>query len=66
MEDEAIADEIIAATKALLQAAGPEWTLQFINAGIEQAGAGGGEEPMAAETKAPGAGSFMTGLAGNA
>ena len=66
MENEAIADEILSALQQLLEATGPEWTLQLINAGIEQAGAGGGEEPMAAETKAPGAGSFMTGLAGNA
>lgn len=47
MENEAIVDEILAAVEQLIQAAGPEWTLEFIQAGIEQAGQGGGEEqPM--------------------
>jgi hypothetical protein len=43
MENEAIADEILSAMQQLLEAAGPEWTLQFLQAGIEEAGAGGGE-----------------------
>ena len=43
MENEQVADEILAAVEQLLQAAGPEWTLQFLQAGIEEAGAGGGE-----------------------
>lgn len=46
MEDEAIVDEILAAVEQLMQAAGPEWTLQFIQAGIEQTANGGGEPPM--------------------
>ena len=41
MENEAIADEILNAIQQLLEAAGPEWTLQFLQAGIEEAGAGG-------------------------
>lgn len=41
--DTQIVDAIIAAVTQLMQAAGPEWTLEFINAGIEQAGQG--EEP---------------------
>jgi hypothetical protein len=42
MENEAIADEILSAMQQLLEAAGPEWTLQFLQAGIEEAGQGGG------------------------
>ena len=42
MENEAIADEILSAMQQLLEAVGPEWTLQFLQAGIEEAGAGGG------------------------
>jgi hypothetical protein len=42
MENEAIADEILSAIQQLLEAAGPEWTLQFLQAGIEEAGQGGG------------------------
>ena len=45
MENEAIADEILNALQQLLEAAGPEWTLQFLQAGIEEAGQGGGMEP---------------------
>ena len=46
MENEAIADEILAALEALLQAAGPEWTLEFLNAGMEEASQGGGQPEM--------------------
>jgi hypothetical protein len=45
MENEAIADEILNALQQLLEAAGPEWTLQFLQAGIEEAGAGMDAEP---------------------
>ena len=45
MEDQQIADEILNAITQLLEAAGPEWTLQFLQAGIEEASAGG-EQPM--------------------
>lgn len=41
MENEAIADEILSALQQLMEAAGPEWTLQFLQAGIEEASAGG-------------------------
>lgn len=45
MENQQIADEILSALTQLLEAAGPEWTLQFLQAGIEEAGAGGGMQP---------------------
>jgi hypothetical protein len=38
METEAIADEIIMLVQQLLTAAGPEWTMQFLQAGLEEAG----------------------------
>jgi hypothetical protein len=43
MENEAIADQILSALQQLLEAAGPEWTMQFLQAGLQEA-AGGGEE----------------------
>lgn len=50
MENEAIVDEILAAVEQLLQSAGPEWTLQFLQAGLEEVSAGGGEpQPEAAQ-----------------
>jgi hypothetical protein len=45
MENQQIADEILNAITQLLEAAGPEWTLQFLQAGIEEAGAGGEMQP---------------------
>jgi len=45
MENEAIADEILSALQQMLEAAGPEWTLQFLQAGIEEAEAGMDAEP---------------------
>lgn len=45
MENEAIADEILTALQALLEAAGPEWVLEFLNAGMEEAQAGGEQPP---------------------
>ena len=53
MENEAIADEILTALQQLLEAAGPEWTLQFIQAGLEEASAGG-EQPMQPEVMSQG------------
>ncbi len=44
MENEAIADEILSALQQLMEAAGPEWTLSFLQAGLEEAGQGGGED----------------------
>jgi hypothetical protein len=46
MENEAIADEILSALKQMLEAAGPEWTIQFLQAGIEEAGQGGEPQPQ--------------------
>lgn len=54
MENEAIADEILNAIQQLLEAAGPEWTLQFLQAGIEEASQGGGEQPMQPMQQQPG------------
>jgi hypothetical protein len=45
MENEQIADQILSALQQLLEAAGPEWTLQFLQAGIEEAGANMDAEP---------------------
>jgi hypothetical protein len=45
MENQQIADEILNAITQLLEAAGPEWTLQFLQAGIEEAGQGGEMQP---------------------
>ena len=45
MENEQIADQILSALQQMLEAAGPEWTLQFLQAGIDEAGAGGQMQP---------------------
>jgi hypothetical protein len=45
MENEQIADQILSALQQMLEAAGPEWTLQFLQAGIDEAGAGGEMQP---------------------
>lgn len=45
MENEQIADQILSALQQMLEAAGPEWTLQFLQAGIEEASAGGEMQP---------------------
>ena len=44
MENVAIAAEIRSALQQRLEATGPEWTLEFLNAGMEEAQAGGGQE----------------------
>lgn len=38
MENEAIADEILSALQALLEAAGPEWTLEALGALMQEVG----------------------------
>ena len=58
MENEAIADEILSALQQLLEATGPEWTLEFLNAGLQEAGQGGetqqgGPPPMPAGRSGP-------------
>ena len=45
MEDEQTVEQILALVEQMLQAAGPEWTLQFLQAGIEEAGANMDAEP---------------------
>lgn len=48
MENEQMADQILAALQQLLQAAGPEWVMAFLEAGMEEVSGGGGEmDPMA-------------------
>ena len=50
MENEAIADEILSALQALLEAAGPEWTLEALGALLQEVGGNDGaqmaEPPM--------------------
>ena len=43
MENEQLFDQMVQLLGELVTTAGPEWTLQFLQAGIEEAGAGGGE-----------------------
>jgi len=45
METEAIADEILAVLEQLLQVAGPEGTLEFLQVGLEEMTSGGQEQP---------------------
>ena len=60
MENEAIADAILSALQQLLEAAGPEWTLEFLNAGIQEAGQGGAEQmPPEPQMMSPGGPSAM-------
>ena len=46
MKNEQIAEAIFAALEQLMQEAGPEWTLEFINAGLAESGALAGPPPM--------------------
>lgn len=50
MENEAMADQILALLEQLLQQAGPEWVMEFLMAGMEAAQEGDGaqmaEPPM--------------------
>jgi hypothetical protein len=43
MENEQIADQILAMLTELLQIAGPEWVMEFLQSGIEAAGQGSEE-----------------------
>lgn len=47
MENEALADQMIAALQQLVQAAGPEWVMAFLEAGMEEVSGGGEMDPMA-------------------
>jgi len=56
MENDVIADQILSALEQILQAAGPEWTLQFLNAGVEEVMGLSQEEPgMANQAAMPSA-----------
>lgn len=46
MENEAMADQILALLEQLLQEAGPEWVLEFLQAGVEAARGGDEQQPM--------------------
>lgn len=48
MENEQTVEQILALVEQMLQAAGPEWTMQFLQAGLEEAANAGGEQPMGA------------------
>jgi hypothetical protein len=43
MENEAIANEILGVLEQILQAAGPEGTLEFLQVGLEEMSGAGGE-----------------------
>jgi hypothetical protein len=45
MENEQLFDQMVQLLGQLVTAAGPEWTLQFLQAGIEESGAGMDAEP---------------------
>jgi len=45
MKNEQIAEAIFAALEQLMQEAGPEWTLEFINAGLAESGNGRASPP---------------------
>lgn len=45
MENEQFFDQLVQLLAELVTTAGPEWTLQFLQAGIEEAGAGMDAEP---------------------
>lgn len=59
MEDEQIVDEILAAVMQLLEAAGPEWTLEALRALLQEVG--GGEQPEVMPQGGPGAMPAATG-----
>jgi hypothetical protein len=46
VENEQFFDQLVQLLAELVTTAGPEWTLQFLQAGIEEASQGGGEQPM--------------------
>lgn len=60
MENEQMADQILAALQQLLQAAGPEWVMAFLEAGMEEVSGGGGEmDPMSQPAPMPQQGAPM-------
>ena len=48
MENEQLVEQMLALVEQLLQIAGPEWTMEFLQGGIDAAQEGGGEQPMGA------------------
>lgn len=52
MENEQIFDQMVQLLGELVTTAGPEWTLQFLQAGIEEASAGG-EQPQPQQNGPP-------------
>lgn len=57
MENEQMADQMLAMLTELLQVAGPEWTMEFLQGGLEAAQEGGGEmqQPEVMSQGGPGA-----------
>ena len=53
MEDEEMVEVILAAVEQLMQVAGPEGALEFIQGGVEEFQAGGGEEEEMPEEEMP-------------
>lgn len=44
MENEQMVEQMLALVEQLLQVAGPEWTMEFLQGGLEMAQQGGGEQ----------------------
>lgn len=44
MENEQMVEQMLALVEQLLQVAGPEWTIEFLQGGLEMAQQGGGEQ----------------------
>ena len=54
MDNEQAFEQLIQLLGELVTTAGPEWTLQFLQAGLEEAANGGGEQPMQPEMMSQG------------
>ena len=53
MENEQFFDQLVQLLAELVTTAGPEWTLQFLQAGIEEAGQGGEPQPQPQQNGPP-------------
>lgn len=65
MENEALANEILTALQQMLEAAGPEWTVQYLQAGMQEAAQmGGGMQPEMMPQSGMGGMAGMGGMGG--
>lgn len=53
MENEQLFEQMLQLLGQLVTTAGPEWTLQFLQAGLEEVSAGGGDMPPEAAQAGP-------------